>query len=491
MMNYKPITILVIVVLAITNLGQLKAQNNELSKSFNQFSFDLYHEIKLEKGNVFLSPLSTYYALLSAYEGSENKTKAAFEKVLYLKKSEFSENDTFYLPGITDSLSGLSVSNAVWLDTHFQIEDNFKNAVSSKYQTDIKNIDFNNTQQAVNNINDWVAQNTNQLIKDIISPSDVNNNTKLMISNVVYFKGEWLKAFKKSSTRKDVFFTDSINQYRTDFMCITEKLVYFENEAFQFVAKPYKQSSLSFGMILPKDFFGLEAVENQLNDNLFNEILEKADSTNVWLSMPKIKLESKLKLKPVLKKLGLETMFTHEADFSGINPKDSLHFEQVIYKTHIDLNEEYTEVAAATVGVISISGIPKRKDVVADHPFMFFIFDNKTHTILFVGRFVKPQNGKIVEKDDFSADLVQRITNKIRPNKRIGWNYGPQPLTVIVDGKELIAVDLNDIDFDDVEDMKVYKEVDAIQLASKGYQGLIAITLKKGKIKKIKRKIIK
>ena len=487
--NYKAIVFLVSIFLSLTAIGQLNAQEIDSSNPINRYSFNLYHKVKAENENLFLSPLSTYYALLSAYEGSKNQTKKAFENVLGLKNSEFSKNDTFYLLGITDSLSGLSVSNAVWLDTHFQIEDNFNNAVSSKYQTDIKNIDFNNTQQAVNNINDWVAQNTNQLIKDIISPSDVNKNTKLLISNIVYFKGEWLNAFKKSSTHKNVFFADSINHYRADFMNKTEKLAYFENEAFQFVAKPYKQSSLSFGMILPKDFFGLEAVENQLNDNLFNEILEKADTTNVWLSMPKIKLESKLKLKPVLKKMGLETMFTNEADFSGISPNDSLHFEQVMHKTHLDLNEEYTEAAAATVSNVFIRGIPKRKDFLANHPFMFFIFDNHTRTILFVGRFTKPQNAESIEEDDFSADLVQRIINEIRPNKRTSFSY-TQPLTVIADGKELIAVDLNDIDWDDVEDMKSYK-VDAIQLASKGYEGLIVISLKKDKIKKIKRKIIK
>ena len=162
--NYKAIVFLVSIFLSLTAIGQLNAQEIDSSNPINRYSFNLYHKVKAENENLFLSPLSTYYALLSAYEGSKNQTKKEFENVLGLKNSEFSKNDTFYLLGITDSLSGLSVSNAVWLDTHFQIEDNFNNAVSSKYQTDIKNIDFNNTQQAVNNINDWVAQNTNQLI---------------------------------------------------------------------------------------------------------------------------------------------------------------------------------------------------------------------------------------------------------------------------------------------------------------------------------------
>lgn len=469
----------------------LGAQDKVSSASLNKYSFDLYNHSKVENENLFLSPLSTYYALLMAYEGASNTTKEAFENVLYIENSEDVPNTiSVTQKQQSDSLYGLQVANALWLDKAFHVDKAYRNSVFHKYGSDVNQIEFKNTALAVSQINEWVSKNTNNRIQNIVNPPDINADTKLVISNAVYFKGEWLKAFNASATRKNVFFTDSINQCRTDFMNKTEKLMYFENEAFQFVAKPYKQSNLSFGMILPKDFFGLEAVENQLNDKLFNELLEKADTTNVWLSIPKIKLESNLKLKPVLKKMGLESMFTIEADFSGINRNDSLHFSQVIHKTQIDLNEEYTEAAAATAAVAYIRGIPKRKDVVADHPFMFFIFDNHTRNILFIGRFTKPQNGERVEEDKFSADLLQRIINEIKPNKRTSFSY-TQPLTVIADGEDLIAVDLNDIDFDHVEDMKVYKDLDAMKLASKGYEGLVVITLKKGKVKKIKRKTIK
>ncbi|SEQ79231.1 serpin B [Hyunsoonleella jejuensis] len=489
-MNYKPIVILVIIFLIITYMGPLHAQNSDTYNSLNQYAFDLYGELKEENENLLLSPLSTYYALLMAYEGANNTTRQEFENVLYIENSQYIPSKLLNTQKqLSDSLYGLKVANALWSDIGFQVDTTYRNSVLHKYGSDVHQIEFKNTGLAVSKINEWVAKNTNNRIQNILNLSDLNVDSKLVISNAVYFKGEWLKAFKKSATHKNVFFTDSINQYRTDFMNKTEKLMYFENEAFQFVAKPYKQSNLSFGIILPKDFFGLEAVESQLNDKLFIELLEDADTLNVRLSMPKIKLESQLKLKPVLKKLGLETMFNQEADFSGINRNDSLHFSQFIHKTQIDLNEEYTEAAAATVAVAYIRGIPKRKDVVADHPFMFFIFDNYTRSILFIGRFTKPQNGELVEEDEFSTDLVQRIINEIKPNKRTSWSY-TQPLTVIVDGKDLIAVDLNDIDFDDVEDIKNYK-VDAIQLASKGYEGLIAITLKKGKTKKLKRKITK
>lgn len=480
----------IFMVITIVCYGHVTAQNKINSSSLNKYSFDLYKQSKVENENLLLSPLSTYYALLMAYEGARNTTKKEFENVLYIENSENIANKLLNTQKQqSDSLYGLKVVNALWSDIGFHVDGTYRSSVFHKYGSEVHQIEFKNIDLAVSKINRWVAINTNNRIQNIVNQLDLNGETKLVISNAVYFKGEWLKAFKKSATHKNVFFTDSINQYHTDFMNKTEKLMYFENEAFQFVAKPYKQSNLSFGMILPKDFFGLEAIENQLNDKLFNELLDKVDTTNVWISIPKIKLDSKLKLKPVLKKLGLETMFNQKADFSRINENDSLHFSQVIHQTHLKLNEEYTEVAAATVGVTSIMGIPKRKDVVADHPFMFFIFDQHTRNILFIGRFTKPQNGERFEEDKFSTDLLKRIVNEIKPNKRTSFSY-TQPLTVIADGKDLIAVDLNDIDFKDVEDMKSHK-VDAILLASKGYEGLIVITLKKGKVKKIKRKTIK
>ncbi|RXP59383.1 serpin family protein [Lutibacter sp. HS1-25] len=480
MMNYKPITILAIVFLTITNLGQLKAQNSELSKSFNQFSFDLYHEIKLEKGNVFLSPLSSYYALLSAYEGSKNKTKEEFENVLYLKDSAFTNSDypnKFTLK--TDSLAGLKISNAVWVDKRFQVEPAFKNAVSNKYSSDFKQTEFANTKQAVSDINYWVADKTNQRITNMVSPTDINSETKLMISNAVYFKGEWLKKFEKHRTAESTFFTDNENQYKVDFMNTTEKLNYFENDAFQFVAKPYKDSYLSFCMMLPKELNGLEAVEKSLNANFFDEILEKSSNTEVWISMPKIKMEASYKLKSALTNMGLNTVFNNEADFSGILKNEPLAIAQVAHKTYFDINEDYTEATAATTTIVYIRGMPSYKTFKADHPFVFFIIDTKTKAIVFMGRYVTPEDGKMIDKADFENNIEKRVL------KNLGWNSGKEPLLILTDGKKMKEVDIQDVNFKNVIDFKVYtKKEDIEKYTTKAYYGIGVVVFTVKKIKK-------
>lgn len=143
----------------IINTTQLKAQNDDKSTSLNRYSFDLYHETKAGKENIFLSPLSTYYALFMAYKGSKNKTKQEFEKVLHLESSgPLIDEYLFNLVNKPDSCSGFKVSNAIWVDKSLQIEEGYKNTVVNKYFSDFMPVDFANTALAVSAINRWVSE---------------------------------------------------------------------------------------------------------------------------------------------------------------------------------------------------------------------------------------------------------------------------------------------------------------------------------------------
>jgi len=149
----------------ILNIDQLNAQTNEYNNSLNSYSFDLFRETKVEKENLFLSPLSSYYALLVAYEGSRNKTKQEFEKVLYLKNSVFLKNDYLHnMASKSDSCYGLKVSNAIWFDKSFKVEGQYSESVSDKYFSDFKQTEFTNVESAVSDINGWVSEKTNRRI---------------------------------------------------------------------------------------------------------------------------------------------------------------------------------------------------------------------------------------------------------------------------------------------------------------------------------------
>ncbi len=465
----------------VLNIGQLNAQTNDFTNSLNSYSFDLYRETKIEKENLFLSPLSTYYALLVAYEGSRNKTKQEFEKVLYLQDSGPLKND--YLQNIiskSDNNAGLKISNAIWLDKSLQTESRFRKSVTNKYFSDFKQTEFANTQLAVSDINQWVSEKTNKGINNIVSTSKINADTRMLISNVVYFKGEWLNTFKKRNTHSDIFFASIEDQYKIDFMENMEILQYFENEEYQFISKPYKNSGLSFCIILPKKLFGMEEIEKKMNNDFLMKIMKNSYDTKTKLFIPKIKLEANYELSNVLKNAGLNTAFTKEADFSGITKETPLMLAQILHKTWIELDEEKTEAAAATATTVMIGSatLAAFKVFKADHPFVFFVIDNTTRTILFMGRYVEPLNGeKIIEdKESLALKVESRKQEKITIGNVI------KEILIVVNKKIITQAEFDTINPHEIESMEVVKNKEEIRKYSPGdYDSALIITLKKRK----------
>ena len=455
--------------------SETNAQTNDYSSSLNNFSFDLYHETKVEKENLFLSPISTYYTLLMAYEGSKKKTKQEFEKVLYLN-NYISKDDKPLQNFATklDSSPGLNLSNSIWLDKNFVLEGEYCKSVSGNYLSDFEQTEFVKPKTAVSDINEWGSNKTNRKIIEIISDSDINADTKLVIANAVYFKGEWLIKFDKEKTISAPFFTSIENQYKADFMKITESLQYFENDEYQFISKPYRNSDLSFGIILPKKLFGIEEIEKKLNNEFYNEILDSAYYIKTALSIPKLKLELSYELSDALKRAGLNTAFTNKADFSGITKDAPIQFSKVLHKTYIELDEEKTEAAAATVAITRITGLPSYKIFKADHPFVFFIFDSKYRVILFMGRYFKPAEGEMIAEENLLDNLEKR------KQERFAVGNAGNGVLFVVDKKIFSQADFQTINPEDIESVNIYKDKEEIaKYSSKNYDGVVVVTLKK------------
>jgi len=468
-------------------MRQVSAQSTDFSNSLNNYSFDLYQEVKAKPGNIFLSPLSTYYSLLMVYEGSKNQTKQEFEKLLHIKNSH-SLNDNFlnYFENNQDSSSVLNVSNAIWLEQDLQIKSGFKKRVTNRYSSDLKQTEFENTLSAISDINKWISEKTEGKITEIVDESNISPDTKLLISNAVYFKGEWLNKFENKKTKTGRFYTSAEDQYRVDFMKKTEKLQYFENEEFQFVSKPYKASGISFCIILPKKIFDIEAIEKKMNSDFFKEILDSTYRTRTALSIPKFKLESRYELSRALINAGLKTAFSEKADFSEITKEAPLMLTQVIHKTRIEIDENKTEAAAATAISIMITGTKpaSHKIFTADHPFVFFIIDNSTGAIVFMGRYVQPISGDKILEDEES--LTHNLTERKKQPTAV---ESSDKLYIIIDGKISTQAELSKITPDNIESIKVFKDKKQIsQYTSGNYDGIIVITLKKKQNRKRKKK---
>jgi serpin B len=476
-MKFKTTTILFIICLMNINIGLLNAQTNYYSNSLNSYSFDLFRVLKIDNENLLLSPLSTYNALLVVYEGSRNKTKQEFEKTLYLDNSGSIKNDfTNNLASKSNSRSIFTVSNAIWVDKSVKIDEVYRNSVSNKYFSGFEQTDFTNVELAVSVINGWVSEKTNRRINEIVSSSNISSDTKMLISNIVYFKGEWLNKFEKQKTITAPFFTNAENQYKVDFMNMIENLQYFENDEFQFISKPYKESNLSFCIILPKKLFGIEEIDKKMNTNFLKEIIDSSYSAKASLFIPKLKLESIYEMEDALKTIGLKTAFTSQADFSGITREVPLMLSKVLHKTWIELDEEKTEAAAATAVLVRITGLPSYKVFKADHPFTFFVIDNRSSAIIFIGRYIKPTHAEKVERESLKNNLENRMQEKFS----IGNEY--KELLYVVDKKILTRAEFEAINPEDIESISIIKDKEEISKYSAGkFGGALIIKLKKNK----------
>jgi len=249
-------------------------------------------------------------------------------------------------------------------------------------------------------INNWVADNTNQKIKDILSVGDVNELTRLILVNAIYFKGAWEKKFSTEATTEQDFHVSASEAVKVQLMYLRKvKVGYGANQKIncQVIELPYEGKALSMFVILPDHTVtDIHAVEGSLTvDDLVNindSFKIRVSEVNIWL--PRFKIDEKLKLNDLLSKLGIVDLFREgKADLSGVDNSKELYVSKVIHQAFVEVNEEGSEAAAATAVIMNckMASVPKPVfDFRADHPFLFLIRENATKSIIFLGRLAKP-----------------------------------------------------------------------------------------------------
>ena len=249
-------------------------------------------------------------------------------------------------------------------------------------------------EEAVKTINAWVSDRTRARIKELINRDVINVDTRLILTNAIYFKGQWESVFAKSATRDEDWHGSKIS--KVPMMRQEDGYLYYEGDDFQAVNLPYKDRQLSMLVVLPRKKDGLAALEKRwATQSTFRQVTNGFDSESVIISLPRFKIETEFKLKPVLCALHADLAFSDDADFGGI-ADEPLKISEVIHKAFVEVNEEGTEAAAATAVVMALcaglsSRPPEPKVFKADHPFLFFIWDRKTNTVFFSGRVLDPR----------------------------------------------------------------------------------------------------
>jgi serpin B len=366
-------------------------------QSSNRFAFDLYKRTTGVAGNRFLSPASIATSLAMIYAGARGETSRQMAQVLHLEVPEPQVEAGFgTLNTILNTPSKhyrLHMANRLWLQNGFPFEAAFLKSTLAHYRVEPGSVNFANPEQARQLINQWVSDQTNGKIGQIIAPGLLHDKIRFVLTNAIYFKGTWQYRFAKELTREAPFHDLRNREIKVGMMNQTGALQYGENADAQFLQLPYLGGELSMVILLPKRFDGLPQLEKLLTAQEVQKWLSgmgHADEVDTYL--PKFTFTSQIRLKDALSSLGMPLAFSDAADFSGITREHDQKLYEAIHQAFVDVNKEGTEAAAVTghVGGNAPGPVPQRVLFRADHPFLFLIQHNRTGAILFLGRVINP-----------------------------------------------------------------------------------------------------
>jgi serine protease inhibitor len=363
----------------------------------NQFAFNFLQATLQQdtvNNNKLISPLSIYLALSMVYNGAGNATGDSIAKTLQLSGIDINTLNTVCQSLITqlpqeDNEVQFSIANSIWYrQNSYQPLSSFLNITQNYYDATVQSLNFNDP-GAINTINNWVAQKTNNKIPAIIqsiSPDDL-----MYLIDAIYFNGAWQNGFKTSNTYNDNFYLQNGNTETVPFMKqqLTTKM--FADSSFTLIELPYGSGkSYSMYIALPNNQQQpVSAFASSMNENSLENAISKMDSMNLLLEIPKWEYSYAINdMRPELSMLGMGISFNSMADFSKIyNPGQvQVYISKAIHKTYIKVNEEGTEAAAATAVGIAELTVPASPPVFkADHPFLYTIIEKQTGTVLFVG----------------------------------------------------------------------------------------------------------
>jgi serpin B len=291
----------------------------------------------------------------------------------------------------------LSTANALWAQKGYPWRPEYKKLVTDAYSAGLFDVDFlSASEEARGTINAWVEKETRDKIKNLLPQGSVTRDTRLVLTNAIYFKGDWQDPFKKEQTKDLPFTTADGKKVDAPLMHRVGGYQYAETDAFQVLDMPYTGRRISMTVILPRKADGLAGIEKDLNaEKLAATLKTLRHEKQVHVHLPRFKVEKSFTLNKPLIALGMKSAFAG-ADFSGMHTGgEQLDISAVIHKAFVDVNEEGTEAAAATgvvVGVTSAAPPPKPRYFKADHPFLFLIRDHKTGSVLFMGRLETPKS---------------------------------------------------------------------------------------------------
>lgn len=403
----------------------------ELTLSFGQLTAKLYHRLASTEGNLFFSPFNITTALLLIHAGARGRTQGEIEHALgigltedqlhpafrrlcaELAEREIPDRELGQQFGGIESDAGLSPDQAglpaylycfassvgLWRQDAYECEADYLRTVREVFGGDSQEVDFaSQPAKAAAAINQWAGDKTKGLINQMISQELISPLTRLVLASATYFKAAWLEKFEKSLTETARFELLDDSSVDVQMMESTTHMSYARHDDFETVQLPYASSDVRFAIVLPSsDRF--DAVERSLDGHLLDAVLfDRADyhlATRVRLRLPRFRLAVGVDLLQPLRDIGIQALFDEHADLSGISPERGFHVDSVLHNSFVSVDEDGTEAGATTSIVMLGAALSEPEELVAvtvDRPFLFFIVDRPTRTILFAGRCLRPRD---------------------------------------------------------------------------------------------------
>lgn len=369
----------------------------------SEFTFELYRKLRDTDGNLFYSPYSISLALAMTYAGARGDTENQMADTLNFRLPQDSLHPAFNGLDIALSSRGegargkdeegfrLNVVNAIWGQKDYQFLSEFLDTLAENYGAGLRILDFIEApEESRVIINDWVSDQTEGRIKDLIPQGVIDTLTRLVLTNAIYFNAAWQYPFNEKATSDGTFYLLDGGKITVPMMKLTKSLGYASGDGYQAVELPYDGRELSMVILMPEaDQF--ESFEESMSYQTVKQIISGLENRQVSLTMPKFEFESEFSLKSALSAIGMPVAFSANADFSGMTGNRDLFIDEVIHKAFVSVDEAGTEAAAATAVIMEGMAMPEKPtEVTIDRPFIFLIQDIETGSILFIGRVMNP-----------------------------------------------------------------------------------------------------
>lgn len=373
------------------------------------FAVALYNELAADKEgeNLFFSPHSISTVLAMTYAGANGRTATEMKTALRFELAEEKLHSAFNRLDLalesqaegTGNREGsgdpfkLNNANSIWCQKGFSFQQPFLDTMVKHYDAGLRTLNFQEKPDASRKtINEWVSNQTENKIRDLLSKGSITNLTRMILTNAIYFNASWKCKFNENATKKGEFRTRGGSEAQVDMMRLKERngLSYARGDAWKAVEMPYVGADMSMVVIVP-DEGKFDQIENKLSGQWLDTLFSNLGDQALKLQFPKFDFKCGFSVKKRLQSLGMETAFKpQQADLTGISKAAQLFLQDVVHKAYVSVDEKGTEAAAATAVSVGMTSVSTFKEVSVDRPFIFTIRDRKTGAVVFLGRVLDP-----------------------------------------------------------------------------------------------------